>query len=88
MQIASTNGAYAVLCADGTADAFGNPVWGGDVRSVASQLTSVRAITGNAQAFAFLTADGRVVTAGLPGGGGNSDAVQDQLFRQLSYYLV
>jgi len=87
MQIASTNGAYAVLYADGTVEAFGNPVWGGDIRSLAGQLTGVRSITGNAQAFAFLTFDRRLITAGLPGGGGNSDAVQDPLFRQLSYQL-
>ncbi|HCN44435.1 MAG TPA: hypothetical protein DIT18_01225, partial [Pseudomonas sp.] len=55
---------FAALRKNGTVVAWGDPVTGGDISSVAAQLTNVRAVYANSHGFTALTGDGRVVTWG------------------------
>ena len=68
-----------MLCTDGSVEAWGNPLAGGDTSAVATRLVDVKAIYGNGHCFAALTGKGEVVTWGLPPGGGDSSKVQSQL---------
>ncbi|MBC3861101.1 hypothetical protein H8K32_03230 [Undibacterium jejuense] len=59
--IASTEGAYAALKADGTVVSFGDPDSGGDSSSVKAQLTGVTQVVGTNYDFLALRKDGTVV---------------------------
>jgi len=73
-------GAFAALKADGSVVTWGDPNWGGNSSSVATQLSSgVTQIFSNRGAFAALKANGSVVTWGDSEHGGNSSAVAAQL---------
>ncbi len=60
--IASTEGAYAAVKADGTVVAFGDADTGGDASSVQSQLTNVTQVVGTNYDFVALRKDGTVVS--------------------------
>ena len=57
----------------------GDASYGGDSRSVATQLRDVRLIYSNTHAFAALTKGGSVITWGNPTFGGDSSAAGDDL---------
>ncbi|CAE7618038.1 Herc2, partial [Symbiodinium natans] len=79
MEVQTTAGAVAVLCADGRVVSWGETYSGGDSSAVRKQLHDVRSIQASAGAFAALRSDGRVVTWGIREAGGDSEDVQEQL---------
>ena len=76
----TTQHAAAVVWADRTVTATGDPEFGGDTSKVCHRLRNVKNISSTYNgAFAAVLGDGGVVTWGNPEAGGNSDAVQSQL---------
>lgn len=72
--------AFAVLKEDGSVVTWGDPYYGGDSSSVASQLAGgVTQIFSSGGAYAALKRDGSVVTWGDTGSGGDSGSVADEL---------
>ncbi|MFN7900193.1 MAG: hypothetical protein ACK5N0_11125 [Synechococcaceae cyanobacterium] len=72
--------AFAALKSDGSVVTWGDPLYGGDSRAVASFLRSgVNQIFATCAAFAALKSDGSVITWGYSGSGGDSSAVASHL---------
>jgi len=72
--------AFAVVNEDGSANAWGNNLFGGDTSKVQSKLNSgVKEIFSSRGAFAALKNDGSVVTWGSKNFGGDSSKVQGDL---------
>jgi len=77
--IFSTTLAFSALLNDGRVVTWGHTNYGGDSRSVQSQLQNVKIIFSTSRAFAALLNDGCVVTWGQTSYGGDSRSVQSQL---------
>eukprot|EP00439_Symbiodinium_sp_Y106_P053659 s1159_g7.t1 len=73
-QIASSRRAFAMLCADGTVVAWGDPCSGGDCSAVSDKLQDVQHICASWYSFAALLGNGDVVTWGDEDHGGDCSA--------------
>lgn len=78
-KIEASHGAFAALLSTGDVVCWGDPLLGGDCRSVAANLTNIRELQASYCAFAATCQDGRVVTWGNSSCGGDSSKVKDQL---------
>jgi hypothetical protein len=71
---------FAAIRGDGSVQAWGDAVLGGDTSSVANLLQGgIREIYSNVHAYAALKEDGSLVVWGLPSRGGEASAVAAQL---------